>query len=108
METEGSTTTVDSTEGGRTAGRVVDQATTAAQGALGKVSEVTRPIVDRAAALLDGDYERVRATAPAFETAGCPYQRARTLILAAGDTAPAGNAALVDLGLSSAAGGRAH
>ena len=69
---------------------------------------VATAIVDRAAALLDGDYERVRATAPAFESAGCPYQRARTLILAAGDTAPAGNAALVDLGLSSAAGGRAH
>ncbi len=41
--------------------------------------------------------------AAAFETAGCPYQRARTLILAGGDTASAGNAVLVDLGLTPAA-----
>jgi len=48
----------------------------------------------RAAALLDGDHERLLTTAAAFETAGCPYQRARTLILASGETAPVGNAAL--------------
>jgi hypothetical protein len=34
-----------------------------------------------------------------FETAGCPYQRARTLILAGGDTVSTGNAALVGLGM---------
>jgi len=61
---------------------------------------IATAVVDRAAALLDGDHERLLATAPAFETAGCPYQRARTLILAAGDAATTGNAALVDLGIS--------
>jgi len=57
-------------------------------------------LLDRAAALLDDDHERLLATAAAFETAGCPYQRARTLILAGRDTAKTGNAALVDLGLA--------
>lgn len=60
---------------------------------------VATAILDRATALLDGDLERVLATAAAFEIAGCPYQRARTLILAGHDTASTGNAALVDLGL---------
>jgi hypothetical protein len=48
---------------------------------------------------VEADRERLLTTAAAFETAGCPYQRARTLILAGGDTAPTGNAALADLGL---------
>jgi hypothetical protein len=61
---------------------------------------IATAILDRAAALLDGDHERLLATAAAFETAGCPYQRARTLILAGGSTAPTGNAALGDLGLT--------
>src|SRR5215472_19204634 len=61
---------------------------------------IATAVVDRAAALLDGDHERLLATAPAFETAGCPYQKARTLILAAGDATTTGNAALVDLGIS--------
>jgi predicted ATPase/DNA-binding CsgD family transcriptional regulator len=64
---------------------------------------VATAILDRAAALLDDDHERLLATAATFEAAGCPYQRARTLILAGGDTAPAGNAALADLGLTPAA-----
>jgi hypothetical protein len=41
-------------------------------------------------------------TAATFESVGCPYQRARTLILAGADTAPAGNSALLDLGLAPA------
>jgi predicted ATPase/DNA-binding CsgD family transcriptional regulator len=64
---------------------------------------IATAILDRAAALLDDDHERLLTTAAAFETAGCPYQRARTLILAGGDTASTGNAALVDLGLTPAA-----
>ena len=63
---------------------------------------IATAILDRAAALLDGDQERLLATAAAFETAGCPYQQARTLILAGGDAAPAGHAALADLGLTPA------
>ncbi len=64
---------------------------------------IATAILDRAAALLDDDHERLLTTAAAFENAGCPYQRARTLILAGGDTASTGNAALVDLGLAPAA-----
>ena len=64
---------------------------------------IATAILDRAAALLHDDHEHLPAIAAAFETAGCPYQRARTLILASGDTAPAGHAALVDLGLTPAA-----
>jgi predicted ATPase/DNA-binding CsgD family transcriptional regulator len=63
---------------------------------------IATAIVDRAAALLDGDHDCLLATATVFETAGCPYQRARTLILAGGDTAPTGNAVLADLGLTRA------
>lgn len=61
---------------------------------------IASAILDRAAALLDDDHERLLATATAFETAGCPYQQARTFILAGPDTAPTGNAALLDLGLT--------
>ena len=57
-------------------------------------------IVERAEALLDNDQERLLATADAFEAAGCPYQSARTLLLAGGDHAARGAAALADLGLS--------
>ena len=64
---------------------------------------IATAILDRAAALLDADHGRMPAIAAAFETAGCPYQRARTLILAGGDTASAGNDVLVDLGLTPAA-----
>jgi predicted ATPase/DNA-binding CsgD family transcriptional regulator len=63
---------------------------------------IATAILDRAAALLD-DHGRLLTIATAFETAGCPYQRARTLILAGGDTASTGNATLVDLGLVPAA-----
>lgn len=55
--------------------------------------------VQRAAALLDGDQSGLRAAADAFETAGCRYQRARTLVLAGDENAAAGAAALADLGL---------
>lgn len=64
---------------------------------------IATAILDRAAALLDDDHERLLTTAAVFETADCPCQRARTLILAGGDTASTGNAALVDLGLTPAA-----
>ncbi|WP_216853694.1 LuxR C-terminal-related transcriptional regulator [Phytoactinopolyspora halotolerans] len=61
---------------------------------------VANAILDRAAALLNDDRERLLATAIAFEAAGCPYQQARTLILAGPDTAPAGNDALINLGFT--------
>ena len=56
--------------------------------------------VERAEALLDGDLPRLLATADAFDTAGCRYQRARTLVLAGGEHAMAGTAALAELGLA--------
>ncbi|WP_405425869.1 ATP-binding protein [Micromonospora sp. NBC_00617] len=57
-------------------------------------------ILDRAEALLDNDQERLLATTGAFDAAGCRYQSARTLILAGGDHAAHGAAALADLGLT--------
>jgi hypothetical protein len=56
--------------------------------------------LDRAEALLDGDLPRQLAAAAAFEAAGCPYQSARTLLLAGGEHATAGMAALAGLGLT--------
>jgi predicted ATPase/DNA-binding CsgD family transcriptional regulator len=56
--------------------------------------------LDRAEALLDGDRDRMPGAAAAFEAAGCRYQRARTLVLAGGEHATAGAAALADLGLA--------
>jgi hypothetical protein len=61
---------------------------------------IATAILDRAGALLDDDHHGLLAAAAAFETGGCPYQRARTLILAGGSTASTGNAALADLGLT--------
>jgi hypothetical protein len=56
--------------------------------------------VERAEALLDGDLPRLLATADAFDAAGSRYQRARTLLLAGGEHATAGAAALAELGLA--------
>lgn len=56
--------------------------------------------VDRAQALLDGDPARQLAAAAAFDAAGCPYQSARTLLLAGGEHAAVGTAVLTDLGLA--------
>ncbi|WP_437073984.1 ATP-binding protein [Streptomyces sp. enrichment culture] len=62
--------------------------------------------VERAEALLAGDVPRQLAAAAAFEAAGCPYQAARTLLLAGGAHTAAGEAALTALGLGAA--GPAH
>ncbi|MEU9594887.1 LuxR C-terminal-related transcriptional regulator [Streptomyces sp. NPDC048193] len=56
--------------------------------------------VDRAGALLGGDLPGQLAAAAAFDAAGCPYQSARTLLLAGGGHAAAGRAALTGLGLA--------
>jgi hypothetical protein len=71
----------------------------AAAGPIVAGNPIATAILDRAVALLDDDHERLLAAATVFETAGCPYQQARTLILAGGDSASTGNAALADLGL---------
>jgi predicted ATPase/DNA-binding CsgD family transcriptional regulator len=67
---------------------------------IGAGNPVASAIVERAEALLDKDQERLLATADAFATAGCRYQRARTMVLAGGDHAARGAAALADLGLA--------
>ncbi|MEV0824530.1 ATP-binding protein [Nonomuraea rubra] len=61
---------------------------------------VAGAIVERAAALLDGDEQALLATANAFETAGCRYQSARTMVLAGGDHAERGLAVLAELGVA--------
>ncbi|MFG1784694.1 ATP-binding protein [Rhodococcus oryzae] len=61
---------------------------------------VAGAIVERAEALLVRDRERMLATADAFDAAGCRYQSARTRVLAGGDDAAVGAAALADLGLA--------
>jgi hypothetical protein len=57
-------------------------------------------IVERAAALLDNDQERLLAAAEALDSAGCRYQSARTMVLAGGERAIRGAAAVADLGLA--------
>jgi predicted ATPase/DNA-binding CsgD family transcriptional regulator len=61
---------------------------------------VATAIVERAEALLGNDQERLLATADAFDAAGCRYQAARTTVLAGGDHADRGAAALADLDLA--------
>jgi predicted ATPase/DNA-binding CsgD family transcriptional regulator len=61
---------------------------------------VAAAIVERAQALLDKDEPRLLATAGAFEAAGSRYQAARTLVLAGGDHATRGAAALAALGIA--------
>ncbi|MFI6630652.1 LuxR C-terminal-related transcriptional regulator [Nonomuraea fuscirosea] len=61
---------------------------------------VAAAIVRRAEAVLDNDGEALVATADAFAAVGCPYQSARTLVLAGGDHAERGASALAALGLT--------
>ncbi|MFF3437132.1 ATP-binding protein [Streptosporangium sp. NPDC002721] len=61
---------------------------------------VAAAIVERAGALLDGDREALLVTAGAFDAAGCRYQAARSMVLAGGDHAERGAAALAGLGLA--------
>ncbi|GAA4481327.1 hypothetical protein GCM10023094_29280 [Rhodococcus olei] len=61
---------------------------------------VAGAIVERADALLAQDMSRLLATADVFDAAGCRYQAARTRVLAGGDQADRGAAALADLGLA--------
>jgi hypothetical protein len=52
------------------------------------------------AALSSSDQERLPAAAEALDAAGCRFQSARTVVLAGGDHAIRGAAALADLGLA--------
>jgi hypothetical protein len=59
---------------------------------------VATAIVDRAAALLDNDHERLLATAEKLDAAGCVYQRARTLILTGGEARSEGEEMMTAIG----------
>ncbi|MDX3549042.1 LuxR C-terminal-related transcriptional regulator [Streptomyces europaeiscabiei] len=72
---------------------------TAARGLVTGNPVVTAQL-DRAQALLDGDLTRQLAAATAFDAAGCPYQSARTLLLAGDGHTAAGTTALAGLGLA--------
>jgi hypothetical protein len=61
---------------------------------------IATAIVQRADALVGQDRKQLLAAEAAFDAAGCPYQAARTLILAGGEEAERGAAALTDLGLA--------
>jgi hypothetical protein len=72
--------------------------------AAGRTLVAGNPVVtaqlDRAQALLDGDLPHRTALAEAFDAADCPYQSARTLLLAGDGHTAAGTTALVRLGLA--------
>jgi hypothetical protein len=55
-------------------------------------------VVDRAAALADGDTDRLGSLAEILAGTGCRYQWARTLVLAGGDHAVEGRRAMAELG----------
>lgn len=78
---------------------------TAEAGTVVAGNPVAAAIVRRAEALLDGNTEALLATADAFDAAGCPYQSARTMLLAGGEHAGRGARALTGLGLTSGRGG---
>ena len=59
---------------------------------------VAAALVERAAALDVGDHETLLTVAAALDSAGCPYQRARTLVLAGGDARAEGRELLAALG----------
>ncbi|HEX2562509.1 MAG TPA: hypothetical protein VHK25_01265, partial [Acidimicrobiales bacterium] len=59
---------------------------------------VATAMVERAAALADGDADRLAAAAAALEPTGCAYQWARTLVMAGGEHRQSGEAALERMG----------
>ena len=59
---------------------------------------VASAMVTRAVALDASDTDLLLAAAAALDEAGCPYQRARTLILAGGDARVTGEAILTSIG----------
>jgi predicted ATPase/DNA-binding CsgD family transcriptional regulator len=61
---------------------------------------ITTAIVDRASALLEDDRDAVLTTSAAFGAAACPYQQARTLVLAGGAERDSGVAMLTELGIA--------
>ncbi|MEV6065880.1 LuxR C-terminal-related transcriptional regulator [Nocardia sp. NPDC052001] len=67
---------------------------------------IATALADRAEAILARDPDRILATVTVFDTAECRYQSARTKVLAGGDHAAQGEAALAALGLAPMAASR--
>jgi predicted ATPase/DNA-binding CsgD family transcriptional regulator len=61
---------------------------------------IATAIVDRASALLEDDRDALLTTSAAFGAAACPYQQARTLVLAGGAERDSGVAMLTELGVA--------
>jgi predicted ATPase/DNA-binding CsgD family transcriptional regulator len=61
---------------------------------------IATAIVDRASALLGDDRDALLTTSAAFDAAACPYQQARTLVLAGGAERDSGVAMLTELGVA--------
>jgi predicted ATPase/DNA-binding CsgD family transcriptional regulator len=70
----------------------------AAARAVAAPNPIAAAVVDRASALAAADKPRLVAVANTLAEAGCPYQWARTMILAGGDQATRGRQVLADLG----------
>ncbi|MFB7717073.1 LuxR C-terminal-related transcriptional regulator [Nocardia sp. NPDC056100] len=67
---------------------------------------IATALVDRAEAVLARDPDRILATVTVFDNAECRYQSARTKVLAGGDHAAQGGAALAALGIAPMAASR--
>ncbi|HET9420997.1 MAG TPA: LuxR C-terminal-related transcriptional regulator [Nocardioides sp.] len=65
-----------------------------------RANPIAAAIVERAAALDAGDQQTLLAVAADLDAAGCPYQRARTLILAGGEARGQGEAIMANIGAS--------
>ena len=65
-----------------------------------RANPIAAAIVERAVAYDAGDHETLVAVAAALDSAGCPYQQARTLILAGGEARTEGEAIMATIGAS--------
>ncbi|WP_432477133.1 ATP-binding protein [Nocardioides sp. GXQ0305] len=65
-----------------------------------RANPVAAAVVERAVALDAGDHEGLVSAAEALGAAGCPYQQARTLVLAGGGSRAEGEALMARIGAS--------
>jgi predicted ATPase/DNA-binding CsgD family transcriptional regulator len=68
--------------------------------ALTRPNAIADAMLDRAEALLDDDVERLGAVADTLADSGCPYQWARSLVLAGGAHAERGRRGMAELGVA--------
>jgi predicted ATPase len=65
-----------------------------------RANPIAAAVVERAVALDTGDRDALLAAAAALDAAGCPFQRARTLVLAGGEARAEGEAIMAMIGAS--------